>query len=73
MPDDMASARDEAERLFLGREDVVGVALSRRVSPEIVVFLKTGLPEIAAEIRKWGEKTGVDVSVKVTGSFRSAS
>ena len=65
----MQSLRDEAERLFLGRSTVIGVALTQENGSRIVaVLMEKSEPAIEGEIREWARRQRAVVTFIVTGS-----
>ena len=62
--------QQEAERRFLGRDQVVGIAVAQQRMPQLVFFLADSSPGTEADIARWATDNGVAFDLKVLGAFR---
>jgi hypothetical protein len=68
---DMTIIRTQAERKFLGREHVIGVALAKTRSAErIVFFLDDESKTVEKRIADWAGNIGVEFEFRIVGGFR---
>jgi hypothetical protein len=62
--------RELAEREFLGRDHVVGVALARPAAELLVFLLDQQSTHTSQRISTWAQRHGVDFELRVVGGFR---
>ena len=69
MDQELQIAKSAAEREFLGRNNVVGIAISTAPTRQLVFFLDRVSRETQENILRWAKGQGVAVRFRVVGHF----
>ena len=59
--------RSEAQRLFLGRDPVIGVAVAGSSENALVFLLEEESADMERRIREWGRNRCVEVRIQLNG------